>query len=213
LLSELAEDDSSSRVVATVINGLAATWPTGRKPGDSVEIDFDSALAKLMKHSPAESRGKLIKLASTWGVKGLDEQLKEITKAAFATLADAKAKDADRISAAQQIVEFQPDDDEAAAKLLAVITADASPALTDGVFEALSQSKAKNIGAAIVAKLRDLPPSARPAALRLVLAKTDSAKAFLDAVEKGTLRFDMLALDQRQALASHPDKEISTRAK
>ena len=46
-----------------------------------------------------------------------------------------------------------------------------------------------------------------------MLAKTDSAKAFLDAVEKGTLRFDMLALDQRQALASHPDRELSSRAK
>src|SRR5262249_24890131 len=41
----------------------------------------------------------------------------------------------------------------------------------------------------------------------------DSAKAFLDAVEKGTLRFDMLALDQRQALASHPDKTVSERAR
>ncbi|MFO0825675.1 MAG: c-type cytochrome [Gemmataceae bacterium] len=86
-------------------------------------------------------------------------------------------------------------------------------ALATGIFDALSASKAKNIGAAVVGKLKDLPPAARPAALRLVLAKTDSAKAFLDAVEKGTLRFDFLALDQRTALANHADKEISERAK
>ncbi len=45
-----------------------------------------------------------------------------------------------------------------------------------------------------------------------MLAKTDSTVAFLDAVEKGVLRFDMLALDQKTALASHPDKSISARA-
>jgi hypothetical protein len=111
------------------------------------------------------------------------------------------------------VVEFQPDSDDAAAKLLAAVTADASPALAAGIFEALSQSKSKAVGSAVVAKLKDLPPAVRPAAMRLVLAKPDSTKTFLDAVEKGQLRFDLLALDQRQGLASHPDRDISTRAK
>ena len=87
------------------------------------------------------------------------------------------------------------------------------PRSSTGIFEALGQSKAKGVGAAVVGKLKDLPPAARPVALRLVLAKADSARAFLDAVEKGTLRFDMLALDQRTALATHPDKELADRAK
>jgi len=203
--------DGRSDVASTIINGLAATWPSGKRA--KLTKDDEKAIGQLLTKLPPASRGKLLKLASTWGVKGLDEQLAAITKAAFATLADAKATDADRVASAQQIIEFQPDSDDAAAKLLAVVTADASPILANGVFEALSQSKAKNVGAAVVAKLKDLPPTARPAALRLVLAKSDSVKAFLDAVEKGTLRFDMLALDQRTALASHPDTEISTRAK
>ena len=64
----------------------------------------------------------------------------------------------------------------------------------------------------MVAKLGTLPASARPAAVRLVLARPDSVAAFLDAVEKGTVRFDLLDLDQKTALAAHPNKEVAERA-
>ncbi|WP_439630992.1 PVC-type heme-binding CxxCH protein [Gemmata sp.] len=200
---------STPPVAERIVTGLAAGWPSGR----TAALNPDAAVGQLLAKLPAASRGKLLKLASTWGVKGLDAQLAEITKAAFATLADAKATDADRVAAAQQVVEFQPDSDEAAAKLLAAVGEKASAALATGIFDALSASKAQGVGAAVVAKVKDLPPAARPAALRLVLAKADSARAFLDAVEKGTLRFDLLALDQRTALASHANKELAERAK
>ena len=45
-----------------------------------------------------------------------------------------------------------------------------------------------------------------------MLARGESAAAFLDAVEKGTVRFDVLDLDQKTALASHPDKVVAERA-
>ncbi len=210
-LAFLSNKEARSDVAAAIVNGLAAGWPANKTP--KLDEFTDRYVGAILAKLPPASRGRLLKLASTWGVKGIEEQLAAITKAAFATLADAKAKDADRISAAAQVVEFQPDSDDAAAKLLATVTPEASDALTGGIFEALSQSKAKGVGVAVVAKLKDLPPAVRPAALRLVLAKADSAKAFLDAVEKGTLRFDMLALDQRTALASHPDATVADRAK
>ena len=198
-------------VAARVVAGLAAGWPTAKAA--RLNADGEKAVGALLAKVPAADRGRLLKLASTWGVQGIDAQLAEITKAAFATLADASAKDDSRVSAAQQIVEFQPDSDDAAAKLLAAVTPESSAALATGVFDALEQSRAKGAAVAVVAKLKDLPPTVRPTALKLVLAKTDSTKSFLDAVEKGTLRFDALALDQRAALASHPDKDVSERAK
>ncbi|HEY3789837.1 MAG TPA: c-type cytochrome [Urbifossiella sp.] len=136
-----------------------------------------------------------------------------MTKAAFATVADAKAADTDRIEAAKQIVEFKPEDDAAVAKLLEAITPQTPPAVAVGIFDALNQAKAKVLSAAVVAKLKDLSPSVRPAALRFVLSRPDSTRAFLDAVEKGTLRFDMLALDQKATLAANPDRSLAERAK
>jgi putative heme-binding domain-containing protein len=194
-----------------LVNGLAAGWPAGKKV--VVDRDLEEIVAELIPKLNVSSRAKLIKLASTWGVKGLDAQLAELTKAAFATIADAKAADAERIEAVKQIIEFQPDSDEAAAKLLDAITPQTSAALGAAIFESLAQSKAKSLGTAVVARLKDLTPAVKPAAIRLVLAKTDSIRAFLDAVEKGTLRFDLLALDQRTALASHANSEVAERAK
>ncbi|MFM8275101.1 MAG: c-type cytochrome, partial [Gemmata sp.] len=206
-----AVSQSRPAVAERFVAGLAAGWPAGKKP--KLAAGEEAAIAQALAGLPAASRGKLLKLAAGWGVQGIEAQLAKLTDAAFATLADTRAKDADRVAAAQQIVEFRTEDEAAASKLLAAVAPDASPALAAGIFEALAQSRAKGVSAAVVAKLRDLPPAVRPVALQLVLARPDSTKAFLDAVEAGTLRFDMLALDQRQALASHPDRALSDRAK
>jgi hypothetical protein len=201
----------TSRAGAAIISGFAAAWPASKPP--KLDRETEKIIQELLgKVSPA-SRGKLLKLASTWGVNGIDAQFAEIAKAAFATVSDATVSDADRIEAAKQLIEFRPDDDVAVEKLLAAITPQTSPALAIGILEALNASKAKVLGLGVVGKLKDLSPAARPTALRLVLAKPDTAKAFLDAVEKGSLRFDILALDQRTALASHPDKDVAERAR
>ena len=125
-----------------------------------------------------------------------------MTKGLFTTVADDKASDVVRLEAAKQIVEFQPESEEAASQLVASIVAKTSPELSAGIFEVLSRSRAKNAGAAVVAKLKDLPATVRPIALRVVLSRPESAKAFLDAVEKGELRFDILQLDQKSALST-----------
>jgi hypothetical protein len=158
-----------------------------------------------------QPRAQLLKLAGTWGVTGLEGQLAEIAKGLAATVADPEASDADRLEAARQIVDLTPGSEDAALGI--VRAAKASPKLATGLFDVLAASKAKTLGPAIAAALADLPATARPAALTILLARPESTKAFLDAVEKGTLRFDMLALDQKTALAAHPEKSISERAK
>jgi len=211
LLKSLNSPKANRSITSAIIAGLASGWPANKDP--ELTLQTQKAVRELIGKLPISSRTKLIKLASTWGVKGLDAQLAELTKAAFTTVADAKAADADRIEAAKQIIEFQPDSDEAAAKLLDAITPQTTASLATAIFESLAQSKAKQLGTAVVARLKDLTPTVKPAAIRLVLAKTDSTRAFLDAVEKGTLRFDLLALDQRTALASHTNAEVAERAK
>ncbi|HXD87379.1 MAG TPA: PVC-type heme-binding CxxCH protein [Urbifossiella sp.] len=210
ILRGMANKDSNPEIASAILAGLASGWPAKLS---AKAADLGGEVGELLPKLSASSRAKLIRLATIWGVKGLDAQLAELTKAAYSTIADAKAADAERIEAAKQIVEFQPESADAVAKLLEVITPQASPAVATGIIEALGQSKAVGLGIAITAKLKDLSPAVRPAAIRLVLAKADSAKAFLDAVEKGSLRFDMLALDQKTALAAHADRTIAERAR
>ncbi len=56
-------------------------------------------------------------------------------------------------------------------------------------------------------------PQVRTTALRVLLSRPESTRLFLDAVEKGTMTFSELPLDQKQALAAHPDAKIAARAK
>ncbi len=193
-----------------ILAGLAAGWPAGRKL--DLSPDGEKAVGDLLGKLAPAPRGKLLRFASAGGVKGLDAQLATVVTGFLNTVADAKAADADRVDAAKSVMEFRPDDADAAAKLLAAVTPQTPPAVAAGVFEALAASRSKAVGPAVVGRLRELPTTARPAALRLVLGRPDSAAAFLDAVEKGQLRFDMLALDQKTGLASNPDKAIAARA-
>jgi putative membrane-bound dehydrogenase-like protein len=198
-------------ILRPIFTGFAAGIPAGRK----IELSRFGrrSLAFWLSVAEPADRVALLKLATRFGATGLDAEFTEIAKGLLATVADAKASEADRLAAARQVVEFRPDDDAAAAKLLEAVTPQTSPQFAAGVFEALSQSKARDLGPAILAKIGTLPPTARPAALRVVLARPEPTKAFLDAVEAGKLRFDLLDLDQKTALASHPDRAIADRAR
>ena len=194
-----------------ILAGFAAGWPAGRKI--QVGGAFEGHLAKALPGFSPKARLNLLKLSGAWGIKDSDAQLSAIAKTLLETVADATAADADRIDAAKQVLEFRPSDTAAAEAIFATVDAKTSPTLAVGLLDALSLSKAKTVGPAVVAKLASLPTTVRPAALRLVLGRPESSQAFLDAVEKGTLRFDMLGLEQKTALANHPDKVIAARAK
>jgi hypothetical protein len=53
----------------------------------------------------------------------------------------------------------------------------------------------------------------RPAALRILLGKTQWTRALLEAMGRGEVQPSDLSLDQRQALAAHPDRRVSWRAR
>src|SRR5207247_5361387 len=70
-----------------------------------------------------------------------------------------------------------------------------------------------NIGAALLKRMPTFTPQARATALRIMLGRAETTRQFLDAVEKGTMTLSELPLDQKQALAAHPDSKIAERAK
>jgi uncharacterized protein len=205
--------DAKSQVLEPLARGLAAGWPASRKPKADDLPAIREQLSLLLGNSSPTTRVALLKLARTWELPGLDAQLGELAKAFLATALDAKASDAARIEAVKQVLEFRGDDDATISQLLELLSGKNSPQLVNAILDSLSVSRSKIIGPALVAQLSKLPNLSRTAALRLILGRPESARAFLDAVEKGTLRFDMLALDQKTALAANPDKSVAERAK
>jgi putative heme-binding domain-containing protein len=218
-LDFLFKDDSLFRRLSEADPALASAIVAGFSSGWTSDYSLkltpahEAGFAKLLVKLPATPRGQLLKLGQIWGVKGVAEQLREIAASMLRTALDEKSTDEQRAEAAQQVVVFRGDDDETITKLLGVISARSSPILINGVFDALSNSQATNLGSSVVAKLPSLSPAGRTAALRLLLSRPTSTRALIDAFEKGTLSIGELSLDQKQALSSHTDATIAKRAK
>lgn len=198
-------------VAETIVTALGKGWPKG-KPY-MVNDDTEKALATLMTKLSGGSKAQLVKLAATWGSKAFEKYATEIIKGLQDTLNDEKASDAARVDAAKQLVIFRSQELAVVEAILDAVTPRAAPSLGVGFLEAVGNSNVPELGMSITKRYGKWPPSARAAAVRVLLARTESTRAFLDAAEKGIIPIAELALDEKQALASHNDRQIASRAK
>ncbi|MFO0961225.1 MAG: c-type cytochrome, partial [Isosphaeraceae bacterium] len=100
-----------------------------------------------------------------------------------------------------------------AADLLKLITPRSSPVLAAGMLKSISRSEAKEAGDAIVAALPNFTPNARTEALKALIARADWTGSLLKGIEGGQVSLTQLALDQKQALANHPDRALAATAR
>ncbi|MSU79424.1 MAG: c-type cytochrome [Gemmataceae bacterium] len=170
-------------------------------------------LSDLMLTLPAAGRGKGIRLAKLWNVAGFEQQIAEIGKTLLAVVLDGKQSDARRVDAAKQLIDSQFDDAKGLTQMLDTITPRTSPELAIGLVEAIGGASSPEVGVLLLKRLTTFTPQVRASALRTLLSRQETTRQFLDAVEKGTLTFSELPLDQKQALTAHPDKQIASRAK
>lgn len=198
-------------IVEPVLSGMTKGWPRN-KPLELSE-ESDKALVDLLGKVPAGSRGALINLSLRWGSKQLQAHVVEISRSFLDVVQNDKATEADRVAAARQLVEFRKSDAEASQSLLNLITPKSSVEFANGLIAAVGLSEAPEVGEAIVNSLGSLTPSVRPAAVRLLLGRTDWTRALLDGVEAGRIQLTELSLEQKLALGSHVDKAIRDRAK
>jgi putative membrane-bound dehydrogenase-like protein len=195
--------------IDAVLDGALKGWPRDRESkGDNAA----NALKELFLKMPTGGKGKVIRLAKLMNVPAFDKQIGEITASLLKTLADEKMSDDARLACVQQVLDLQGDDVKLAEKLLDLITPRSSPLFSNGILEALGSQPSSSVGRLLLERMATLTPQARSTALRVLLSRPESTRQFLDAVEKGTMTFSELPLDQKQALASHPDAKIAKRA-
>jgi uncharacterized protein len=96
--------------------------------------------------------------------------------------------------------------------LLELITPTTSTELAAGLVEAVAASKAPHVGEAFIAVLPKLSSGVRSRVLKALLGRSDWVSAFVESLEHDPARLSELALDQKQALAAHPNREIAARA-
>jgi putative membrane-bound dehydrogenase-like protein len=198
-------------VADTIIAGIDRGWPKD-KPA-KLGAPGEETLVKLFQKSTPATRSRLLTLGSRWRIATLDRFAAEISGALIAQARDEKQSETARVAAATQLIEFKRTDAAAAAELLGLINPRTAPDFARGLIEAIGKSEAPSTAEAILEQFGTLTPAVRPAAIRMLLARTDWTGALITAIEKGKLGFAELSLDQRQGLAAHPDKKIAERAK
>lgn len=203
--------DAKSGVADAVIGGLARGWP--RSQSVELSADAEATLAKLLPELSTGGKGQLIRLATLWGSKALEKHGEEIAAAMLASAADSKQRDSARAEAARQFIQFRSRDDQAIEQVLAIISPRTSPEAAAALIESLGGSQASGAGKLIAQRLPALAPSARAAALRVLISRAEWTEVLLDELRDGKLPLGELTLEQKQALASHPNRQIANRAK
>jgi uncharacterized protein len=195
----------------TIIAGLARGWPKDRPV--PVDQAMEAVLARLTTELSPPARGQLVRLVGLWGNQALDRLGAEIAASLLVTARDEKLAEARRIEAARQLVELRDSDESAARNLLALMGPGTSTELGTGLVEAVAGSKSPQIGKALADLLPTLTPSVRSRVIRALLGRADWSPDLLATLEKDPALLSQLALDQKQALASHPNRGIAERAK
>jgi putative heme-binding domain-containing protein len=209
LLIVLTEADS--KVAETILNGLARGWPRNRPV--ALDEAGEKAMARLFARLTPAAKARLVQLAQGWGGKGFDKLTEEILAVLSATAVDAKQPDEQRIHAARQWVELRPDDARIVNRLLDLVTPRIAPQLAAGLLDAAGQSSAPEVGKALIARCDGWPPATRAVALRLLLSRAEWTRELLKALDGGRVPLSELTLDQKQALAAHPDAGIADTAR
>ncbi len=208
VVAKLVEADPA--IADAVVRGLARGWPASRPP--KLDASLEANLLKLMDRLSPERRGALVRLAVSWGSKQFATAAEEIAKTMLARVKDADARTSERIAAAEELLGFQPGSKELTAAILDQITPQAAPELAAGLLRALRVSESRDTPALILERLPKLTPAARAAGIGMLLSRPEWTRQLLAAIDSGKLQVTDLALDQKQALADHPDQRVRRQA-
>ncbi|QDU31300.1 Trehalose utilization [Anatilimnocola aggregata] len=207
----VAATGAEQAAVSTILAGFEKGWPRGNSAKLSDEQEL--ALASLLKKVPATEQSTVISLARKLGSQKLDQFAGEIAASLLKTVENAEATDTARVDAAKQLVEFRKADAEVAGQLLSLLSPRISPQLATGLIEATAKSESPATGKALLASLAKVTPAVRPAVMQAIVSRGDWTKTMLDAAEASEFSLTDLSLDQKQSLASHPDRTLRDLAK
>jgi putative membrane-bound dehydrogenase-like protein len=211
LLSKLKEAGPGTS--EAFLGGLAAGWPRGQEKAPVLNETAQNDLVAQMPRLTPNGQLALASLAERWGLGGrFAEGMATLRKALADQASDENRSEKERIDAAQRLAQMRPDD-AALGRLLAGVTAKASPALASGLLDAAGQVTAPGLPIALFTRWGQFTPEVRRQAVDILLRRPEWSRALLEAIEQKTLAVSDLRADQAQQLAGHPDKSLAERAR
>jgi hypothetical protein len=111
---------------AAILGGLAKGWKTSA--AIKLTDETEKALAMLLAKQSAQGRASVLRLASAMGSKGLEKHAAEVVKTLLENVSNDKSRDADRVTAAKQVIDLLPKQDNAVEQVLGALSPRSSPA-------------------------------------------------------------------------------------
>ncbi len=198
-------------VASAIIGGLSKGLAEDRRP--ELSSGLEDSLAKLYETSDNSGKLRVIALAQRWGSRRLDSAATELAENLIKQAEDEDAPVVKRIAAIRDLGRIRRDDAKVTGRLVALLGGRTDPELTSSLVSSFKASTAAGLGEALGAAALRLTPANRPAILSTMLVRADWSRDLLTLFEKGDLDINDLPLDQKQALAAHPNSEIASRAK
>lgn len=210
-MGHAAERTEAHAAVVAVLRGLVE----GASPDDPITFtaEGEQAFVRLFESLPSSSRGMLVELGRRWQVRALEAQAALAVRDWLTTVSNGELTDAERLAAAEQVSSFGGAGEEAVAAIVELLNPRESPVLVVGLIDALGKGTAPATGRLLVDRLAVLSPESRQVVLRVLLSRADWTKALLKGAQLGKLSLSELSLDQRQALAAHPNRILAETAK
>ncbi|MFN6103147.1 MAG: PVC-type heme-binding CxxCH protein, partial [Planctomycetaceae bacterium] len=192
------------KTAEAVLAGLVKGWPKDHQI--QLSAAGEQRVVALLERLPAGSKGALIRLGSAWGSRALEGYSAKVVSDLLEVAGRSTDSEEGRLAAVKELISFRANDTDVVGKILGLINAQSTPSLAAGVVESLGGSSADGLGPALVERLSSFTPAVRGVAIRVLLSRPETAGSLLDAIENRDLQLGELKLDQKQALAAHPNK-------
>ncbi len=208
LIAALGEGNPN--VAQTTVAGIAEGWPADQKPQMSAMLE--QSLELLVNRLDTGGRGQLLRLAGIWGSTKLAKYSQAIVNDLLAKVDADDNATTDRVAAANELVRFQASSDSVVESVLERINTQTEPELAEGLMSSLAQSGASQLGPKVIKHMASATPSVRTRAVQMLLGRRELIPLLLDAIDSGDVQLAELALNQRQNLTRHPDRNVRRRA-
>lgn len=197
---------ASAQRLLPVLEGLTAGWPSDYNV--ALDADSEATLQASAEQLGNRELGALIAFASRVGSNALESYAQRVAEQITDLVEDYDAEDDARINAAAQLIALLPNSDEAVDSIIGAIDLQMAPSTANAFLNALANSRAEGAGSSLVEAAAALTPATRQTALGLLLSRPAWTESLIAGLKEGKLNMTDLALDQRQALSNHPNRQI-----
>ncbi len=172
--------------------------------------ELSAALSKLLASAVS---GSTLPVAAKWDRDGsLKDEIAKITAGITASLNDANAPEATRLSAARSLLGLRNANPEALATVTNLLGTPAPAGLQQGILVALGELNEPALGKAVCGVYGKLPGEVQPVAFETLLKRADWTLALLDAITAKQVDAATFGPANAFRLRTYPDKAVAQRA-